>query len=288
MESIYDGNFTEGDELVIVNDGSTDGTSEVLLQLERKWKGIRVIDHPRNKGGAAARNTAVEAARHSILFCLDSDNLLVPGSIPRLKEFLIGSGADVAAFGEICFFKSDTNECDKQWVFKAAPVTFADYLSGPVVPGASGNYMFTKDSWVRAKGYPEFAGALDAWGFGLRQAAMGYMTYVMQESFYFHRHGHESYWTRDFRGGGPSLVALQILMPYLDQIVDEDVDYIMSREGRYNWFENLDRRPLRLKAGGRGETGHIDHKTLGSRLGHAKFLLARTVRKMTRRFALNL
>lgn len=285
VKSIVAENFFDGDELIIVNDGSTDETGEVLQRLEREGKDIRVLQHSRNKGGAAARNTAVEASCHSVLFCLDSDNLLVPGSVQRLKEFLIGSGAVVAAFEEAHFFTHDTSTVDKRWVFKAGQVTLADYLSGPVVPGASGNYMFTKDSWMRAKGYPEFAGALDAWGFGLRQAATAQKICVMPQSFYYHRHGHESYWVRDYRKGGPSLMALQILMPFLDQVLEEDVDYMMSRAGRYDWFENLDRRPIRLRTGSQGETGVIAHQSLVSRLGHAKFLIGRAARTLIRRVA---
>jgi hypothetical protein len=202
-----------------------------------------------------------------------------------LKELLIGGGADVAAFEEAHFFVQDVSTVDKRWVFKAGQVTLADYLSGPVVPGASGNYMFTKDSWVRAKGYLEFAGALDAWGFGLRQAATGQKICVMPQSFYYHRHGHESYWIRGFRKGGPSLVALQILMPFLAHILEEDVDYMMSCAGRYDWFENLDRRPIRLRTGRRGETGVIAHQSLVSRLGLAKFLIERAARTLIRRVA---
>ena len=285
VESILTDNFVEGDELVIVNDGSTDKTDEVLQRLVRERSDIRVLQHQRNKGGAAARNTAIEASRHSILFCLDSDNILVSDSIPRLKEFLISSGADVAAFKEVRFFSQIISTVDKRWVFRAGQVTLVDYLSGSVVPGASGNYMFTKDSWVKAKGYPEFAGALDAWGFGLRQAATGQKVYVMPHSFYYHRHGHESYWVRNFRKGGASLVALQILIPFLDQILEEDVDYLMSRASRYDWFENLDRRPIRLKIGGQGETGVIAHQSMRSRLGHAKFLVGRAARTLIRRVA---
>lgn len=283
VASVFAENCSGDDELLIVNDGSSDDTDAVLKQLEQERPEIRILRHARNKGGAAARNTAVEAARHPILFCLDSDNLLAPDSLQRLKEFLVGSGADAAAFAEIRFFKQDTEKTDKRWVFKAGPVSFADCLSGPVVPGASGNYMFTKYSWECAKGYPEFAGALDAWGFGLRQVATGQKVYVMPASFYYHRYGHASYWTRDFRQGGPSLSALQILMPFLHQIADEDVDYIMGREGRYDWFENLDRRPLRLKAGGQGRSGNITHQNLMSRLGHVKFTLRRGLRKSASR-----
>lgn len=283
VKSILAKNFSDSDELIVVNDGSTDKTDEVLQRLERQTHNICLLRHGRNKGGAAARNTAAEAAQHHLLFCLDSDNLLVPGSIKRLKDFLIGSGSDAAAFEEVHFFSEDTSIIDKKWVFKAGQVTMAEYLVGPVVPGASGNYMFTKSSWIRARGYPEFSGALDAWGFGLRQVATGQKVTVMPDSFYYHRYGHDSYWVRDFRKGCPSIVALQILMPFLDQIHKEDIDYIMSSAGRYDWFENLDRHPIRLKTGNVGQAGVIAHKRMISRLGAARSYLRRVARALIKR-----
>ena len=247
VESIMEGNFSEGDELVIVDDCSTDATPAVLDELQARYPALKVFRHLRNKGGAAARNTAIENARHQILFCLDSDNVLAPGSIPKLKDFLITSGADVASFQELHYFNGSIENVTQTWTFKSGTTRLADYLSHHKVPGSSGNYMFTKESWTRAGGYPEFAGALDAWGFGFRQVATGSKMKVMPGSHYHHRHGHESYWCRDASEGKFPVAALQILLPFLHLLVDEDADYVMSREGRKQWYGNLEIRPLRLK-----------------------------------------
>jgi len=196
VDSIMDGNFREGDELIICNDGSTDNTVEVLEQLKQKYPVIQIVHHRRNKGGGAARNTAIEHTNNPLLFCLDSDNVLAPESVPRLKDFLVASGADAAAFQELHYFNRDINNISHKWKFKEGIITLADCLAGPVVPGASGNYMFIRDSWLQAKGYPEFT-FLDTWGFGFRQLATGAKMVVMPESFYFHRYGHYSYWVRE-------------------------------------------------------------------------------------------
>lgn len=258
IESIYRGNYEHGDELVVVNDHSTDTTAKVLESLQAAYPQLIVLNHDRNRGGAAARNTAVAAARNATLFCLDADNILAPGSIEKLKQFLIDNHADVTAFGELHYFTKDLANITHKWIFRQGIITFADYLSGHVVPGASGNYMFTRESWLRAGGYPEFAGALDAWGFGLRQVATGSKMMAMSDSYYYHRYGHESYWIRESKVKGKlSLTALQILIPYLDLIKKHDVDYIMSRNGRYRWFDDLDVRPLRPASGGNGRSGMV-------------------------------
>src|SRR6185312_5283936 len=94
VDSIMKSNFDDSDELIIVNDHSTDDTAEVLKKLGEKDPALTVIAHKTTKGGGAARTTAVENARHQLLFCLDADNVLAPGSIDPLKKYLIEHNAD--------------------------------------------------------------------------------------------------------------------------------------------------------------------------------------------------
>ena len=248
-ESIMKTNLIQGDELVITNDCSTDNTKEVLLKLQGKYPDrIIILNHSINKGGAAARNTAVEHASNQLIFCLDSDNVLAPDSIQKLKKFFITSMADVASFGELHYFKEDTKKITHTWIFQKTLVLLADVLSNPVVPGSSGYYLFTKESWIRAGRYPEFAGALDAWGFGFRQVATGSRMLALPGSFYYHRCGHESYWMRDSKKPGlVSLVALQIVIPFIDRFYDRDVNYIMSKRGRRTWYNSIVKHPIRVK-----------------------------------------
>jgi glycosyltransferase involved in cell wall biosynthesis len=248
VESIMEGNFSEGDELIIVNDGSTDRTETIMNEVSEKYpNSIRMIKHPRNKGGGAARNTAVEHAKHDLLFCLDADNILVSGSILRLREFMLQEEADAASFHEVHYFIGSKNHVVNKWTYKLGVFTLADQLSTHQNPGCSGNYLFTKESWLRAGGYPEYAGALDTWGFAFNQLATGTKLVVMPHSFYYHRTGIESYWIRESRKGKISRTAIQLLIPHLDLISESDVDYIFSPAGRNGWFQNLDSRPIRLK-----------------------------------------
>lgn len=257
INSIINGNINKGDEIVIVDDASTDGTKALLDSFVRKHDFLRVLEHSRNKGGAAARNYAVENSNNELIFCIDSDNVLVEGSIDMLKRYFIEQNADVASFQELHYFRTSVENVTHKWIFKHGKIEFADCLAGYVVPIASGNYLFTKASWLRAGGYPEFAGALDAWGFGVRQLATGSKMVVLPDSFYYHRYGHESYWTRDYKKGKTSLTALQILIPYLDLFKESDINFIVGRKWRHVWFEHLDVRPLRLKTGAAGSVGYV-------------------------------
>ncbi len=71
VNSIIHGNFTEGDEIVIVDDGSSDNTWKVLNSLKNKYSNIKLFQHKNNMGGAVARNTAIKNCKNELLFCLD-------------------------------------------------------------------------------------------------------------------------------------------------------------------------------------------------------------------------
>jgi len=70
-------------EHVVVDDGSTDGTRELLHKHEGKH-GIKIKYFDHNRGTNAARNAAAREATGEFVLFLDSDDELVPGAVERL------------------------------------------------------------------------------------------------------------------------------------------------------------------------------------------------------------
>ncbi len=80
-------------EVIVVDDGSSDGTPGVLQELQPSFPELRVLRHPENCGQSAALWTGVNAARAPWIATLDGDGQNDPGDILRLYQLTAGSPA---------------------------------------------------------------------------------------------------------------------------------------------------------------------------------------------------
>jgi glycosyltransferase involved in cell wall biosynthesis len=83
------------DELLIVDDCSTDGTRDLLVEIDREHEDIRVIMHGYNRGKGAALRTALAHARGDIVMVQDADLEYDPADYARLIEPIQRGEADV-------------------------------------------------------------------------------------------------------------------------------------------------------------------------------------------------
>lgn len=115
-------------EIILVDDGSTDGTSALCDRLSAEYPDIRCF-HQENQGVSAARNHGLDEARGDYVWFFDSDDLVDPGSMTRAAQIVEEHQPDMMIFGMSFDFTRDGKLYDR-WLY-----------SFPIEKNYSSNYF---------------------------------------------------------------------------------------------------------------------------------------------------
>ncbi len=259
-------------EIVMVDDGSTDNTKEIMQKLADEHKEIRLFYHNKNKGGGATRNTAVEKSEGEIIFCLDSDDLLPQGSLLKMLAFIKEKKCDGATIHRsIKFNGKDINDINHVDVspFIDKRISLSALLSKDVsfIP-AYVNFMYTKSAFNKMGGYPISHG-YDTQGFAWRFLCAGLSVYVCPNAEYLHRvNFKESYFLREYNNGKMNYNWRDIFLEHYYIFNKETLDFICRfdcSDFTRNLLEEIKDRPNVLKINYE-ETFGMVHKPLNINL----------------------
>lgn len=106
-------------EVIVVNDGSTDRTGEILDEYAKKDDRILVVNQE-NRGVSAARNIGLTLAKGEYILFVDSDDYVAVGYFEKIDEEIIATGADVV------FFEFDRMNAESQVSHYTLPETAVD------------------------------------------------------------------------------------------------------------------------------------------------------------------
>lgn len=132
-------------ELIVVNDGSTDKTGEILQEYLNKndasAKNVRLINHKFNKGYGAALKSGILKAKYNNICIIDADGTYPNNKIPLLFNKYLSGPYDMI-IGRRPFEKLPTITKPAKWFL----TVIASYLAGAKIPDLnSGLRIFKKD-----------------------------------------------------------------------------------------------------------------------------------------------
>lgn len=140
IESVVNQNYNDI-EYWIVDDGSTDGTTQVIERYAQQYSYIKHHKFNRNRGVNAARNYGIQHSSNDFVIFLDSDDYLISEALrtiqqtiltyPEYRHYLFAQNDRITYYNQHPFLKEQKTE-----------VSFADFLSGTV----TGDFMHVMEA----------------------------------------------------------------------------------------------------------------------------------------------
>ena len=115
-------------EIIVINDGSTDGSLDIANEYSLKYQTLRIISQP-NSGLGAARNTGIRSAEGNCLFFVDSDDYIQENSIRSILEAFESKKLEALRFNYMPVKESG------EIIPKKGNATFNVFFSEKVVDG---------------------------------------------------------------------------------------------------------------------------------------------------------
>ena len=177
-------------ELIVVDDGSTDCSREILERLQKQYGFILVFQE--NQGVAKTMNKAIRQYAHGkYITGSASDDFLMLDKVKRQVSYMESDPDCSLVFGKVYMVDNESRIIEGLTVVDPVKdtvksVQFEELIERNCIPAPS--IMYRKDSWERCGGYDENV-LIEDWGLWLEFAYAGKIVYL-EEYFAFYRwHG---------------------------------------------------------------------------------------------------
>lgn len=138
-------------ELILVNDGSTDGSYEICKDIASQDSRVKIINKPQSEGAGPARNDGIDASCGEYIMFLDCDDRIESNMVEKLLTASLDNNCDVAICGYETYVEDVENgENDvfspekKLYLDNEVKVLFAEYFPEGIV-GYLWNKLYKAD-----------------------------------------------------------------------------------------------------------------------------------------------
>ena len=133
-------------EIFLIDDGSTDGSSDLCDSFIAQDSRIKVI-HQKNSGQGMARNQALDNMHGEYVYFVDSDDYIKTNAIEKMVNALVDNNCDMCICGVINDHIFLKKECPKQVsnVIYNREKLFVSYLNEPYIRGVLCNKLYKRE-----------------------------------------------------------------------------------------------------------------------------------------------
>ena len=170
VESILAQSFTDF-ELIIINDGSTDGSGAILRELAARDARIVLVERP-NDGLVSALNKGIERARADLIARMDADDVAIPERF-ALQHARMVQKPKLAVLGSFTRVMDKTGNMIWLDKYPLTPKGTARWLERDC-PVAHPTVMMRRDAVLKAGGYRKAFSHAEDYDLWLRMSELGY------------------------------------------------------------------------------------------------------------------
>ncbi|SDH42229.1 N-terminal domain of galactosyltransferase [Flavobacterium omnivorum] len=180
IASIKEYSMNEDYEVILVNDGSTNATTNAILEEVVKSDKAIIYINQSNLGLAKARNNGIKQAKGKYIIPLDADNKLRPEFIEQTISILNNNLEIDVVHGNA------QNFGNKVSIWKSKPFNFPEMLLNNYIDACAG---FRKSTWEKLGGYDETMPVMgfEDWDLWLRMGNAGCRFEYVDELFFDYR-----------------------------------------------------------------------------------------------------